>query len=126
MSIAGGNWQIFAHMLNSSDSISTHLNTTVTGVSKQPDGIYNLTTSSGQVSNYDEIILAAPLQFSDLDINPAPKHTPDEIPYVKLHVTHFTSPHKLDPAAFGLETGKEVPEYVLTTLQDDEDYGSEP
>ncbi|KAF1973608.1 prenylcysteine oxidase-like protein 1 precursor [Bimuria novae-zelandiae CBS 107.79] len=126
MSIAGGNWQIFAHMLDSSSSISTHLNTTITSVSKQLDGTYNLTFSSGQVSSFDEVILAAPLQFSNLVIEPAPKHTPDQIPYVRLHVTHFASPHKLDPSAFGLDSDKEVPEYVLTTLQDGEEYGSKP
>jgi prenylcysteine oxidase/farnesylcysteine lyase len=126
MSIAGGNWRIFEHMLSSSDSISTHLNNTITHVSKQSDGTYNLTSSAGRVSSFDEVILAAPLQFSDLVINPAPEHTPEEIPYVNLHVTHFATPHKLDPSAFGLEADKLVPEYVLTTLQVDEEYGSKP
>ncbi|KAJ4290863.1 hypothetical protein N0V90_010059 [Kalmusia sp. IMI 367209] len=126
MSIAGGNWQIFAHMLKSSNSISTHLNTTITHVSKQGDSTYNLTASTGDVSSFDEVILAAPLQFSNLNIDPAPENPPDEIPYVKLHVTHFATLHRLDPKAFGLEADKEVPDYVLTTLQSDEDYGSEP
>ncbi|OAG02533.1 prenylcysteine oxidase-like protein 1 precursor [Paraphaeosphaeria sporulosa] len=126
MSIAGGNWRIFEHMLSSSDSISTHLNNTITRISKQADGSYNLTTIAGRVSSFDEVILAAPLQFSNLAIDPAPEHTPEEIPYVKLHVTHFATPHKLDPSAFGLEADKPVPEYVLTTLQVDEEYGSKP
>lgn len=126
MSIAGGNWRIFSHMLSSSDSISTHLNNTVSRISKQADGTYNLTSSGGRVANFDEVVLAAPLQFSNLVIEPAPKHTPEEIPYVKLHVTHFATPHKLDPSAFGMEADKEVPEYVLTTLQIDEEYGSKP
>lgn len=126
MSVAGGNWRIFAHMLGSSSAISTHLNTTISQVSKQSNGSYTLTSSSGKIKNFDEVILAAPLQFSNLAIDPAPHHTPDKIPYVKLHVTHFATPNKLDPSAFGLKPDQRVPEYVLTTLQSDEDYGSEP
>ncbi|KAJ4348246.1 uncharacterized protein N0V89_009618 [Didymosphaeria variabile] len=126
MSIAGGNWRIFSHMLSSSDSISTHLNTTITRVSRQTDGTYDLTSSAGRVSSFDEVVLAAPLQFSNLVLEPAPEHIPEQIPYVKLHVTHFATPHKLDPSAFGLDNDKQVPEYVLTTLQVDEEYGSKP
>ena len=126
MSIAGGNWRIFDHMLKSSNAISTHLNTTVAQVSKQSNGSYSLTFSSAKTKNFDEVILAAPLQFSNMAIDPAPHHTPDKIPYVKLHVTHFATPHNLDPSAFGLDSDKKVPEYVLTTLQSDEDYGSDP
>lgn len=125
-SIAGGNWRIFEHMLNSSDAISTHLNNTITQISKQTDGTYNLTSITGRVSSFDEVILAAPLQFSNLIIDPAPEHTPEEIPYVSLHVTHFATPHTLDPSAFGLAADAKVPEFVLTTLQADEEYGSKP
>ncbi|KAF2738016.1 Prenylcysteine oxidase [Polyplosphaeria fusca] len=124
MSIKGGNWQIFAHMLK--DSATTHLNTTITKISKQDDDTFSLTTSSGDTSTFDHVVLSAPLQFSNLEIEPAPKHTPDHIPYVKLHVTLFASPNKLDPAAFNMEPGKVVPQYVLTTLADGEDYGSSP
>jgi len=130
MSIAGGNWKIFSHMLNSSDTITTSLNTTITQVSKQIDGTYKLTTVGGngiyETQSFDEVILAAPLQFSNLIIDPAPKYVPDEIEYVSLHVTHFATPHMLDPEAFGLEKFKPVPQYVLTTLQSDEHYGSKP
>lgn len=126
MSITGGNWQIFSRMLHSSSAISTHLNTTIAQISKQPDNTYNLTTSSGEVSTFDDIVLAAPLQSSSLVIEPQPKHTPDQIPYVKLHVTLFASPFKLDPAAFGMKDGSEVPQYVLTTLPPSESHGSDP
>lgn len=124
--IAGGNWQIFDRMVNSHRTISAHLDTTITHVSKQLDGTYNVTTSNGEVSTFDEVIIATPLQFSNLIIDPAPKHTPDQIPYVALHVTLFATPHRLDPKAFGLEEDKAVPQYVLTTLQPGESYGSKP
>lgn len=115
MQIDGGNWRIFASMLKSSPTIVTHLNTQVSQISKQDDGTYQL-SANGSTSTFDEIILAAPLQFTDLTISPAPKHTPDAIPYVKLHVTLFASPFKLDPSAFNLGPGEAVPQYVLTTL----------
>ncbi|KAF1956856.1 Prenylcysteine oxidase [Byssothecium circinans] len=122
MQIEGGNWQIFERMLSSSSSITTHLNNTITHVSKQQDGTYNLTHSDGSIKTYDEVILASPLQFSKLVIDPAPRHVPDEIPYVNLHVTHFATPHKLSPAAFSMKEGEEVPEAVLTTIPSGEKY----
>ncbi|KAF3047537.1 hypothetical protein E8E12_010120 [Didymella heteroderae] len=115
MQIDGGNWRIFASMLKSSPAITTHLNTHVSLVSKQADGTYRLSIND-TTSTFDEVILAAPLQFTNLTIDPAPKHTPDAIPYVKLHVTLFASPFRLDPAAFKLAPGEAVPQYVLTTL----------
>jgi prenylcysteine oxidase/farnesylcysteine lyase len=115
MQIEGGNWRIFASMLNASSAI-LHLNTTVAKISKQEDSTYHLTTSDGQTSTFDEVILAAPLQYSNLIIDPAPKHIPDEIPYAKLYTTLFASPFRLDPTAFNLAPGASVPQFVLTTL----------
>lgn len=120
MAIEGGNWQIFAQMLKASRA-TTHLNTTVAEVSRQNDGTYVVSTSTGETSTFDEVILAAPLQYADLAIDPAPKHVPDEIPYTKLHVTLFASPFALDPKAFEMDTGKVVPQYVLTTLPPNEE-----
>jgi prenylcysteine oxidase/farnesylcysteine lyase len=115
MQIEGGNWQIFASMLNAS-SADLHINTTVAKISKQGDGTYVVSTADGSNSTFDEVVLAAPLQYTDLVIDPAPKHTPDEIPYAKLYTTLFASPHRLDPFAFNLAPGASVPQYVLTTL----------
>jgi prenylcysteine oxidase/farnesylcysteine lyase len=115
MQIDGGNWRIFAAMLNSSTSITTHLNTNVSQISKRHDGAYDLSINH-TTSTFDEVIIAAPLQFANLTITPAPKHVPDAIPYVKLHVTLFASPFKLDPSAFNLAAGSNVPQYVLTTV----------
>jgi prenylcysteine oxidase/farnesylcysteine lyase len=125
MAIAGGNWQIFDRMLQSSPYISTHFNTSVTHISKQSDGTYNLTVSN-DIIQYDQVILASPLQFSNLVIDPKPKHTPDEIPYVKLHTTLFASPYKLHPPAFNLPTDQPVPQHVLTTLHPSEENASDP
>jgi prenylcysteine oxidase/farnesylcysteine lyase len=126
MAIAGGNWQIFDKMLQSSPSISTHLNTSITHISKQSDRTYNLTTSSGDIVQYDEVVLASPLQFSNLTIDPKAKDTPDEIPYIKLYTTLFASPHKLSPSVFGLPADQRVPQHVLTTLHPSEKNASNP
>ena len=120
MQVAGGNWLIFAHMLKHSKA-ATKLNTTITKVSKQDDKTYELTTSDGQISTFDEVILASPLQHADLTIDPEPRKAPDEIPYTKLYVTLFATPHMLDPKAFNLPEDKPVPQYVLTTLPPNEE-----
>jgi prenylcysteine oxidase/farnesylcysteine lyase len=119
MQIEGGNWQIFAQMLKASHA-DVHLNTTIARISKQQDGSYEVTTSADQISTFDDVILAAPLQYSDLTIDPAPRHVPDEIPYMELYTTLFSSPSDLDPAAFNIDAGTKVPQYVLTTLPDSE------
>jgi prenylcysteine oxidase/farnesylcysteine lyase len=113
--IEGGNWQIFAHMLKASHA-DVHLNTTIARISKQQNGSYEVTTSAGHTSVFDDVILASPLQYSDLTIDPAPKHVPDEISYMALHTTLFSSPFVLDRAAFNLDAETPVPQYVLTTL----------
>ena len=119
MSVAGGNWQIFASMLGHSGA-QIFLNTTVTSIDRQDDGTYNLAT---QVDSnplyasqpYDTVILASPFQFANLTLNPPPVEPIPAIPYVKLHVTLFTSPYKLDPQAFNLPPTSSVPKMVLTT-----------
>ena len=118
MSIQGGNWQIFDGMLNASGA-KVFLNTSVSNVYRQPDGSYAVNALSSSYPSgidlavYDTVVLAAPLQFAKLSLTPAPVNPPSEIPYVELHVTLFTSPRKLDPQAFNLESG--VPTTILTT-----------
>ncbi|USP73414.1 Farnesylcysteine lyase [Curvularia clavata] len=115
MQIEGGNWQIFAHMLKAAHA-NIQFNTSVSHISKQTDGSYTVTTSKGDTSSFDEVVLASPLQYSDLVIDPTPKHTPDEIPYTKLHTTLFASPFQLSQAAFNLDAKSPVPRAILTTL----------
>lgn len=149
MSIEGGNWQvrffclshaslslislqIFDHMLKASGA-SVLLNTTVTELEKK-NGKYTVQVSSskdspdaGATTNkaFDTVVLAAPIQFSRINVQKdLLKHVPDEIPYVTLHVTLFTSPLKLSGAHFNLKEGAEVPTTILTTLSPDEDPGN--
>ena len=132
MQIEGGNWQIFDSMLVAANA-TVLLNTTVDGITKE-NGKYIVKSSSPTPKNgrinaveesFDTVVLAAPLQFSDIDIEEGLlKYTPDEIPYVTLHVTLFTSPHTLDYGYFNLAETDEVPTTVLTTLPPDEAFSA--
>ena len=121
MQIRGGNWQIFAGMLKASGA-RILLNTSVTSINRQPDGEYAVdartATSVMQPHSYDTVILAAPLQYADVVLEPAPLNPPPKIPYVNLHVTLFTSPMTLNPEAFHLGPTDSVPSAILTTTSD--------
>ncbi len=118
MSIQGGNWQIFDGMLKASGAKILH-NTSVSNVYRQNDGSYAVNALSSSyptgidLAVYGTVIFAAPLQFAKLSLTPAPVNPPPEIPYVNLHVTLFTSPRKLNPQAFNLDSS--VPTTILTT-----------
>lgn len=134
VSIKGGNWQIFDHMVRNATS-DVRLETNVTAVVKQKTGDYmvhsKLATSSAFESvtvadHFDEVVLAAPYQFSGVKLDCGSVHVPTEVSYVKLHVTLFTSPFLLSPAAFNLPPDGPVPEIILTTLQENEKPGADP
>ena len=118
MQIRGGNWQIFAGMLEASGA-HVLLNTSVTSISRQSNGTYAVDTRSAtsamQPNSYDTVILAAPLQYADVLLEPVPVNPPPKIPYVNLHVTLFTSPMTLNPEAFHLGPTDPVPSTILTT-----------
>lgn len=129
--IQGGNWQIFDSMLKASNT-TVHLNSSVSGISKS-NGKYSLKVSQTKSNPYqvvssedlfDSVVLAAPFQYSNLDIEEGLlTRTPDEVPYVQLHVTLFTTNRTMSAAFFNLTPGAEVPTSVLTTLPPDEEPG---
>ena len=123
VAIEGGNWRIFDGMLKSSGA-DVRLNNTVSSIKRNPNGTLTVkskstSSTSKQQENthtFDEVVIAGPLQYSDISISPPLDHTPDEIPYVKLHVTLFSSPHRISPEFFGLSPNDRTPETILTTL----------
>jgi prenylcysteine oxidase/farnesylcysteine lyase len=122
--IKGGNWQIFAGMVNSSN-VDLRLKTPVTSISRSEDGEWTVTSKADGAKvaveeSYDSVVLAGPLQFSQLSIKPQLEKKPDEIPYATLHVTLFGSPLRLDPTFFGLKVGQPLPWTILTTLNETE------
>ncbi|KAL2211035.1 Prenylcysteine oxidase [Sarocladium strictum] len=135
MAVDGGNWQIFDGMVARSGAF-VNLNTTVTSIDligddkKTSSPQYTISTkdiaSASTVSDehpiaFDGVIIASPWQYSDIK---APKSVVreviDSIPYTRLHVTLFTSPHRLRPGFFGLQPTDRSPTSVYTTLREDE------
>ncbi|KAJ6115715.1 Prenylcysteine oxidase [Penicillium sp. IBT 18751x] len=135
VSIDGGNWLIFDGVLKASGA-DVRLNTTVTAVTRDSDGTVRIEShQSGDTDSklyssedeFDEVIIAGPLQYSGIAVSPPLEHIPDEIPYVKLHVTLLSSPHRISPHYFGLDSqGVRAPETILTTLPEGLDLGSNP
>lgn len=134
--VAGGNWQIFDNMVKHS-SAAFHPGTTVTSIKAQQNENVDATASKYTVSTqktgsedpveayptaFDKVIVAGPWQFAGIEtpedlIQPAI----DEVPYVQLHVTLFTSTSRLSPEFFNLPPGKEAPTTVLTTMHPDDE-----
>jgi prenylcysteine oxidase/farnesylcysteine lyase len=129
VSVEGGNWQIFAGMVNASTS-DVRFETAVDTITSLKNGTFKITsrdikTDDAQDSWFDEVIVATPYQFSNLTISPELESIPEEIPYVTLHVTLFTSPRLLSSAAFNLNPDDAVPLVILTTLDLTEEPGTE-
>jgi prenylcysteine oxidase/farnesylcysteine lyase len=138
MAVKGGNWQIFDAMVKASGA-NSRVNSTVQNVVKKDNGAYVVKTAvstSSENSNpqseleqeeFDTVVLATPYQFSGISFSPPLANPPDEIPYVTLYVTLFTSPHRLSPSFFNLgpsASTDEVPDMVLTTLPEGVDLGA--
>lgn len=133
VSIEGGNWRIFDGALKASGA-EIRLNTTVSQIVHNHDGSISISSQASTdfeqeqafLDEVDEVVIAGPLQYSDISIHPPLEHIPDEIPYVNLHVTLFASPHRISPQYFGQDTNSQVPDTILTTLPEDYDLGSTP
>ncbi|CAG8954957.1 hypothetical protein HYFRA_00008646 [Hymenoscyphus fraxineus] len=127
VSVDGGNWQIFDSMVKHSNA-TLHLNSTVNSITKTK-GRYRLNTTSIDASSeetqrstaFDTIVLAAPYQYAKINVEEGLlKKVPDTVPYVSLHVTLFTSPHRFSRDFFNLGPDAEIPSTILTTLSPDE------
>ncbi|KAK3948394.1 hypothetical protein QBC32DRAFT_245873 [Pseudoneurospora amorphoporcata] len=130
IAVQGGNWQIFQKMVESSGA-TTLRNTSVSSIAFAKSG--NEATSSVKYSlrtvcssskadtaypvEFDNVILANPLQFSNISIPEHVLESPiEKIDYVHLHVTIFTSPFSPSPKFFNFENPRALPGAVLTTL----------
>lgn len=127
VSVEGGNWQIFSGMIDASGA-KLKLDTRVKKIQRNDDDTSTVSHSTKKEEPidelFDQVVIATPLQFSEIEMNPTLTNRPDTIPYVELHVTLLASPHKLSPKFFMLPAGASVPEVVLTTLPEGVDLGS--
>lgn len=132
VAIEGGNWQIFDQMVAAANA-TRMLGTEVTSVKRQENSFVldycdatDESTLSTQAQHFDSVILAGPYQFTNLTRTSPQDYTPDEIPYVELHVTLFTSPQLLSPTFFNLAPNQPAPKVILTTLPPNEEPGHGP
>ncbi|KAI9370154.1 Prenylcysteine lyase-domain-containing protein [Aspergillus egyptiacus] len=127
VSVQGGNWQIFDGMLRSAGA-DVLLNHTVTSINRNADSTLTIDFSdqlTNQQANFDEVVIAGPYQYSGITVNPPLEHTPDTIPFHTLHVTLFSSPHRLSWKYFNLKRPSEyAPGIILTTLPRGTDLGN--
>ncbi|KAL8936323.1 MAG: hypothetical protein Q9216_004986, partial [Gyalolechia sp. 2 TL-2023] len=122
MSVQGGNWRIFDNMIKYSGA-NLLLNSSVTSITKNlTSNTYAIKSSTDSTddddneSTYNTVILASPLQFSNISFTPPLTKPPPQIPYVSLHVTLFTSPYSLSPTFFNLPpSSSEFPTTILTS-----------
>lgn len=130
MSVDGGNWQIFSSMLSASKA-DVRLKEEVISLQQNTDGTTTVVSrglgeTSSSENTFDEVVIAGPYQTTQLSIEPALDRVPDEIPYVELHVTLFTSPYYLSSKYFNLPDDKKAPETILTTLPQGASPGADP
>ena len=123
MSIKGGNWQIFDHMVHLSNAES-YMNHNVTSIERSSSGYQIKHTVTDSDSNsvrtipksYDAVIIAAPFHSTNITFHPGLPFPPPVVDYVTLHVTLFTSPRRLSPSYFHQTYPSDVPTMILTTL----------
>lgn len=127
MTVEGGHWKLFEEMVRASEA-EVMLNTTVFGMRQMEWGGWVVAAQKasegddpqdGDYQEFDSVILAAPYQFSNLEIKGGQlAYVPDELEYAPLHVTLFRSPRKLSREYF--HHNGDIPETILTTLGGDE------
>ncbi|KAJ5661308.1 Prenylcysteine oxidase [Penicillium longicatenatum] len=132
VSVHGGNWRIFDGVLKAAKT-EVRLNTTVTKLVRSKEGTVRITSkptgldsTQSDESEFDEVVIAGPLQYSDISISPPLERVPDDIPYAKLHVTLLASPHRISSQFFGLDDKSSPPETILTILPEGLDLGANP
>ncbi|KAJ2319962.1 hypothetical protein GGI00_006314, partial [Coemansia sp. RSA 2681] len=115
-SVAGGNWQIFANMINSAPA-HLHLNTTVREIqrsvagSDRPYTVGVLTSSGDEITEtFDLVIVAAPLPLADIRVLDEQHTELAAVDYVHMHVTFAIGVLRDDlfPA------GRDLPRLIVT------------
>ncbi|KAF9401629.1 hypothetical protein BGX21_001096, partial [Mortierella sp. AD011] len=115
--IQGGNFQIFEGMVGRSKA-NVRLGTKIARIqrlkskSNDTESRFEITTTTGQKEIFDTIIIAAPIQSTDIkfdfDMPPVP-----EVKYRTIYAT-FVLGH-VNPAYFNVASAKDFPAHILTT-----------
>ena len=118
-SAASGNSEIVEAMLNSSSSISTHLETAVQSISPDKSGGYNVVAShrNGSLSetHFDAVVIACPLEFTNISFTGIPSVANiTRRPFRSWYVT-IVAAERLNPTYFGLDVNASVPDVIFTS-----------
>ncbi|KAB5518114.1 prenylcysteine oxidase [Coniochaeta sp. 2T2.1] len=137
LSVVGGNWRIFDKMVQASGAafllntsvcvVALHSTTDHPSVASRytintrPSGEDSLSIGEVQRVVFDDVVVATPYQFSKMRIGLGhlENRIDDDVPYITLHVTIFSSPLRLSAEYFKVAPHK-VPTTVLTTLAEGE------
>ncbi len=128
MSVLGGNWQLFQGMVNRAGA-NVYMNAPVASITQNtspyPKYLVKTVSPVGAAEDtdsfaFDDVVIATPYQFSKIDASSVIQHPIDEIPYIKLHVTIFSSAWELSRDFFNLTETEVLPGFVLTTLAEDD------
>ena len=120
VSVAGGNWQIFAAMADASRA-EVRLDEAVDEVVQGSSGGYRIITNGhevpgAEVATYDAVVLAAPFHQTNIDWSAAGlEHTPKDDKYRTLHVTLFATALPLSRDHFNISALHPLPTTILTT-----------
>lgn len=129
VSIAGGNEQLVKGMITRSDA-SLHLGSEVLMISHGQERRYRVSvqstdsdkgSSTRENTEFDAVILAAPLQTSKLYLDDLDLAAIPLAPYVETHVTHFKTTRHLAPEFFNLPANTTVPYDILTSASSERD-----
>ena len=118
--VKGGNWKIFHKFIESSKA-TLKLEQQVTYLEKDQKNkkwiIERLDLRSGKSYRdlFDKVVIATPIEKSDIKISGEDLSHINPTDYVHLHVTLFASNKKLDALYFGGKKGEAVPLTVLTS-----------
>ncbi|KAG0092084.1 hypothetical protein BGZ93_008505 [Podila epicladia] len=122
LQIKGGNFQIFEGMVGKSQA-NVRLNTKIARVRKlQPeyegaDPRFEVTTTTGQKEIFDQIVIAAPIQVTNIDFDLNLPALP-KVNYRTIYVT-FVRGH-VNPDYFHAASAEKFPTHILTTNSDAE------
>jgi prenylcysteine oxidase/farnesylcysteine lyase len=130
--VQGGNWRVFATMLESCNATCSVLKeTAVSSIARASKGEaadsnakYVISTHAASEKadsaeeypvEFDSVVIATPWQFAHIDAEGLWEQPIEEIKYRNLHVTLFTSPLRLSREFLGIAPDAKIPTSVLTT-----------
>jgi prenylcysteine oxidase/farnesylcysteine lyase len=113
--LADGNDRLPIHLANASKA-AVKLDQKVNRIEKTSKGTYVL-TSKTETQVFDNVILATPLEFADIEFNGLHMHNWAPQPYQNVYIRVMQG--ILNPTYFGIKKSADIPSIILTTKDAD-------